>query len=297
MAQPAIWRPPKIKVPGLQRQTLLGRGLLQSLIGRYPQHPVNIPGLTGRGNTQQQTTGGGSPYASLLQDYMNQARADFGAQSTAERGDLINAIRKYMISYGSSPNFDVMGGLGKDAQGYLKEALDTKTLGLMKKAEEEGLSSHARLGQANEKATRLIPAALAARGILRSGQTGSDLADQAMQYKQSGYDMLNELMGAITGGVSNFQNAERERQRQLAEMEMQMAMQAAQDWGDSYFEEPAPPPGAPANAGRPTTATRPKRPGPNYVWNGKRWVYKPPKGPGWKNPPGGGGGAGHPRSQ
>lgn len=209
----------------------------------------------------------GNPYAGLLQDYMNQQRADFAAESAADKGGMINALRKYIISYGASPNFEQFGGIGGDAAGYLKEAMDANTMALARKAEEEGLSSHARLAEQNARATRLIPAALAARGILRSGQTGSDLADQAMQYKRAGYDMLSELMGGVTGSVSNFQAAERQRQRALADAEMQAAWQAMQDWGDSYFDTGSVPSpaqqvaaiasGAARNRGFPVTSSGP----------------------------------------
>jgi hypothetical protein len=233
-AKPYIWKPKKFPnfFPRGKRPRGLGQSILAGAGGTAPDFfaPLANSGLGGAPPGGGGGGGGGSPYAGLLQDYLNQQRADFAAQGAAEKGDMLNALRKYIISYGSSPNFDQMGGLGKDAQGYLKEALDPKTLDLAKKAEEEGLSAHARLGQVNERATRMIPAALASRGILHSGQTGSDLSSQAMQYKQSGYDMLNEMLGGITGSVSNFQNAERERQRALAEAEMQAAWQAAQDW-------------------------------------------------------------------
>jgi len=236
-------------------------GLFRNLLaGGGQQSVLNFGGRQDAAPQQQ-----GNPIAGILADYMNQARADFGAQSSAEKGDMINAIRKYIISYGGPPE---LAELGKDAQGYLKQAMDAKTLGLARKAEEEGLSARARLGQGNQRAVRLIPAALAARGMLRSGQTGSDLSDQAMQYKQSGYDMLNEMLGAITGSVSQYQNAERERQRQLAEMQMQMAMQAASDWGGSYFDgDGGGGAGGVPDYGRPTpTRSGTRRVGRN-IWN------------------------------
>ena len=269
-----MWKPPGWKGPRLingvpqygranPNSTMPYYGAqIKGLMPRFSSTPVGLAALRGQQSSPQQRE---NPIAGILADYMNQARADFGAQSSAEKGDMINNIRKYMISYGAAPD---MEGLSKDAQGYLKQALDPKTLQLMQTAEKEGLSSRARLGQANEKATRLIPASLAARGILRSGQTGSDLGDQAMQYKQSGYDMLNEMLGAITGSVSGYQNAERERQRQLAEMEMQMAMQAAGDWGDS--DTGPQPPGAPPPSNVGVSSNPRNNPLYSYMRNGRR---------------------------
>lgn len=221
---------PRKKKPGIQwTRATSGTGSMVS-------SPF-LDQLRGRTSAPASPRGGSNPYAGLLQDYMNQARADFGADTAADRGSMINALRKYAISYGALPDFSSLGGLGGEAAGYFAEALDPNTRALAEKAEKEGLSSHARLAHANQLTTRRIPAALAARGILRSGQTGSDLAEQALTYKQQGYDMLNELLGGITGTVGNFQEAERQRQRQLAQMEMEAAWRAAQDWGDSDLED------------------------------------------------------------
>jgi len=174
--------------------------------------------------------GGGGGASGVLGDYLNQMRADSSASSNADRGSMINNLRQAIISYGLAPDYSA---LGADAQGYLKEALDPNTLDLAAKNEKEGISSHARLGHENDLAMRRIPAMLAGRGILHSGQTGSDLGEQAQTFKNQGYDMLSALMQGITGSVGQFQEAERQRQRDLAEQEMQSAMQAAGDWGDS----------------------------------------------------------------
>jgi len=257
--------------PGLKRAApgSIGSSIINAPGGQWVGYPGSL-GPQGGG-------GGGNPYGGILQDYLNQQRADFAAQGAADKGSMINALRKYAISYGELPDFESLGGLPKEAAGYFKEAMDPKTRELAAKAEREGVSSHARLAEQNMLATRRIPSQLAARGLLRSGQTGSDLNQQAMDYKRSGYDMLNEMLSGITGSVSNYQNAERERQRALAEAEMQAAWQAAGDWGDSYFNElPTQVPGV-APKTRAGGGGRPRRPGPNYVWNGRRWVYKVPR--------------------
>jgi len=232
MAGPAIWKPPKFfgTVKGGVQTMPNFRDALGLGAGRTaPAFAGNRAALLGAAGKPQQRS---NPAAGILQDYLNQQRADFAADSSADKGGMINALRKYIISYGAAPDFAQLGGVGGDAQGFLKEAMDEKTMGLAAKAEAEGLSSHARLGQQNNKATRFIPEALAARGMLRSGQTGADLGEQAMSYKQAGYDMLNEMLSGITGSVGNFQENERGRQRQLAEAAMNAAMQASQDWGD-----------------------------------------------------------------
>lgn len=234
---PAIWQPPRLGI----KTPFAGRGLLGARGARQPAFtPTMRSQLLGRPGPQVQTGGGGggNPYAGVLQDYLNQVRADTAAEGAADKGNMINALRQYAISYGKLPEGD-MWNLSGPAAGYWKEALDPRTRELAAKAEAEGISSHARLSRENAVAMRRIPAQLAARGILSSGQTQSDFGDQAQTFKNQGYDMLSSLLQGVTGAVSNFQEAERARQRALAEAQMQAAFQASQDWGDSYFNEGA----------------------------------------------------------
>jgi len=230
MANPAIWK----------QRFYGGKNPFAALMGgtkkqRAPAFDsASIARLRGGGpgQTQGQPQASGNPAGGILSDYLNQQRADFGAEGVADRAGMINAIRRYVISYGQLPDFSQIGGLGGDAQGFFAEALDQNTRDLAAKAEAEGVSSHARLSRANETTRRRIPAALAARGMLRSGQTGVDLGEQAQTYKNQGYDMLNEMLSGITGTVGSYQENERQRQRALAEAAMNAAMQASQDWGD-----------------------------------------------------------------
>jgi len=208
--------------------TMFNSGIINTLRGT-PRTAVNVGALKNPAPTQGSNS---NPAAGILADYMNQMRADAAADRNAEKGSMIQNLRQAIISYGLAPDYSA---LGKDAQGYLKEALDPNTLNLAAKNEAEGISSHARLGRANEISMRQIPALLASRGILRSGQTGEDFKNQAQDYKNQGYDMVSALMQGITGSIGGFQEAERARQRALAEAEMQAAMQAANDWSDSDF--------------------------------------------------------------
>jgi hypothetical protein len=234
LARAAIWKPPKFKsalLGGGTQTAKLSPAVLAMLKGGARTTAVNTRGIM-NAKQPQTSPGGGNPAAGILADYMNQMRADAAADRNAEKGSMIQNLRQAIISYGLAPDYSA---LGKDAQGYLKEALDPNTLALAAKNEAEGISSHARLGRANEQSMRRIPAALAARGILRSGQTGSDFGDQAQDFKNQGYDMVSALMQGIQGSVGGFQEAERARQRALAEAEMQAAMQASEDWSDSDF--------------------------------------------------------------
>ena len=210
--------------------------------GGFTLRPGIQPGSLGAilGNSGQTTPtarpsgGGGGGASGILADYLNQMRADSSASSNADKGSMIQNLRNAIVSYGLAPDYSA---LGADAQGYLKEALDQNTLDLAAKNEKEGISSHARLGHENDLAMRRIPATLAGRGLLRSGQTGADLGEQAQTFKNQGYDMLSALMQGITGSVGQFQEAERQRQRDLAEAEMGAGGDAYGDYSDSYMDD------------------------------------------------------------
>ncbi len=223
-----------------------GGGLAGALVGqRKTTAPIKwtyasqtpFTGTKTLSSPWQRLTGGGgaqsNPYAGLTggQPDLSAFESEFAAGSAADAASRDAAIKKMLVSYGQIPDF---GGLSESSRGYLNNALDPATRAAAEKAEAEGLSIHARQAAGNEKATRYIPAQLAARGMFRSGQTGTDLKDQAQNYKIQQYDTLNELLGGIEGTVGNFLSGERDRNMQLAQMRMQAAWNAFSNWGGSY---------------------------------------------------------------
>ncbi len=208
--------------------------------GFMPRNPnLNLGPMLGISSPSIQTMnprsgGGGNPYAGIINDYLNQTKANFGAQSAADAASRDAALRRYVISYGTVPDFNSLG-ISDSAKGFWEKAIDANTQALAAKNEAEGTSIHARMENENKVANRRIPAQLAARGLLRSGQTGSDLRDQAQAHKIRGFDTLNEMLQGVEGTVGSFLNAERERQMALAEAEMNARMQAMGDWGGDMY--------------------------------------------------------------
>lgn len=224
------------KFPGAPAPKKATGGIADSLAGLF-------------GGYQQQAAqggfqggGGGNPYAGLLGDYLNQMRADAQGASVNDAASRDAMLRRLAVSYGAIPDFASLG-ISDASKGVLQGALDSNTQALAAKNYAEGTSIKARLDQADKIAQRQIPAQLAARGILRSGQTGYDLGQQALQSKQKNFDVLNEMLGNMEGAISQYNAAEAARQRALADAEMQAKMQAAQDWGGSMggggYEMPA----------------------------------------------------------
>lgn len=182
--------------------------------------PGQPPGGAGPGG------GRGNAYRDLINQMLNQQRADFGAESAADAAGRDAAIKRLLISYGETPD---IAGLGSEAQGVLGNILKDSKIGeLAAQNTAEGTSVKARIDAANQIALRQVGQAGAARGTLRSGDTGYRLGQQALQDKQTRFDTLNELAGNIEGSVGTFAAAERARQRSLAEAENAAAMAAFQ---------------------------------------------------------------------
>lgn len=174
--------------------------------------------------------GGGNPYSGILNEFLNSSKARFGAQSAADAASRDAAIQRAIISYGQVPDFGKLGISGQTL-GYLQGALSDKVKQLAEQNTKEGTSVYARQAHANDIANRRIPATLAGRGMLHSGQTGADLGEQAQNYKIQSFDTLNELLGSVEGTVGNFLAAERARQEALAQAELQAQMAAYQNYG------------------------------------------------------------------
>jgi hypothetical protein len=164
--------------------------------------------------------------------------AEFAAASRENAASRDAALRRYVISYGQLPDFSALG-ISESAKGFLSKALNQQTRDLAAKAEAEGLSIHARQAKDNMVATRRIPATLAGRGLLRSGQTGYDLGEQGQNYKITQYDTLNELLGNVEGTVGGYMQGERERAIALAQARIQAAYDAYSNYGDSYDQQQA----------------------------------------------------------
>lgn len=195
----------------------------------YPAPPPASPG------------GGGDPgYGGMIgtSPDLSGLEAEYGAASRENAASRDAALRRYVISYGQLPDFASLG-ISDSAKGFLKNALNQQTRDLAAKAEAEGLSIHARQAKDNMVASRRIPATLAGRGLLRSGQTGYDLGEQGQNYKITQYDTLNELLGNVEGTVGNYMSGERERAIALAQARIAAAYDAYQNYGDSYDQQQA----------------------------------------------------------
>jgi hypothetical protein len=100
---------------------------------------------------------------------------------------------------------DVQNALGPDAQRLAQENTSA------------GLSTQARLQQANQDAIMKIRQELNKRGLLNSGETGFELDRQNLGYRQAQSDATNKLLGYLQQYQQGYLSAQQQREGTLAQ--------------------------------------------------------------------------------
>lgn len=80
-----------------------------------------------------------------------------------------------------------------------------------------GLSTTARLDQQNQLANQKITAALNARGMLNSGETGYELGQENLSYRQAESDAYQKLLGYLQQYQNGYLSAQESRAEALAQ--------------------------------------------------------------------------------
>lgn len=176
------------------------------------------------------------------------------AQQAAEQAQLQQAIQNAIIRFGEAP------------EGYTHETLTPEILALAQQNTDAGLSLVARLNQQRDLGQRGILNDLAARGALQSGETGYQLGQLGLGYKQQQYDARQQLLDYLAGVQAAFAQNQTGREYQLGQgIRESQQTQASQpwNWAPTPTSSPAatPPPPAPdltdLDAGNPLTPAAP----------------------------------------
>lgn len=139
------------------------------------------------------TIGGGAPtsqdYASqILSDpAFTQLRNSLSAQGIHDAASLRGAVQQALIQFGGVPNLsqEVLSNTGLDTSGTAALAANNP------------FSTLKRLQQSYQDQQDSAKNALAARGILSSGETGFQLGRLGQQQAGAQYDATNSLLGGI----------------------------------------------------------------------------------------------------
>jgi hypothetical protein len=165
--------------------------------------PVTIPGFT-------------PDYASLIQNdpIFGQLKADLSANGIQDAAARAAAIQRGLIQFGEVPSFNGLAGLNQD---WLSSDVNDTTRQLAQQNTASGMSVVARQQKQYQDNIRSIKNALAARGALRSGETGYQLGEAQRGFDTAQFDARQELLDYIMGAQQGFLAAERQRQGQLAQ--------------------------------------------------------------------------------
>ena len=202
--------------------------------------PIISPGSPGWetifGNTGNRGTGRrrrrrNNPYADLINNLMNQGRADIRAESVADAAsrDAAHPPAPHLLRGDSRPR----PASGSRARRRASSAASSTSAPAQLAAQNtaEGTSVKARLDAANAEAQAVIPQArLPAGGCCARERRATSSGKQGMADKQARFDTLNEMLGNVESAVGGYAANERQRQRQLADLEMQAAQRQWEIW-------------------------------------------------------------------
>lgn len=151
-------------------------------------------------------------YKALIEAAIAPFRQQLGGFSAADAAALAAAQRRAVVQFGEyvPGNLDL---LGPNYTGNIDET----TRRLAAENTQAGLSTVARLNRAHTDALRQITNVLAARGVLRSGQTGAEMGREQTNYTTAQYDSRQNLLDYLGGLQAGFAQAEQQRQWQLAQ--------------------------------------------------------------------------------
>ena len=218
------------------KDALAGSGLDQS--SQQSVFNTILPPAPTRSTQGSSGRYGGVDWKSILANdpFQRQLEADLSAESASDSANRKVAIDKALAQFGMVPDFLSQAGslgLNPDTLKFLQSDVDQSTRDLANKNTQEGLSIYARLQKQNQDNIRNIKRALAARGMAASGESGHQLGEEALRFKQDMTDNEQKLLDYITGVVSAFTQAERGRTRDKANGLMSATERALQLYGMS----------------------------------------------------------------
>ncbi len=238
--------PAEPKSPALGGYGGAGYGGFPATAGTTPgvYDPVTAPGGASSG---QPGASGQSRVPSLQELIANdelflQLQRDLAAQGISDSAQRRAARQRAVTMFGEVPDFTTLTGAGGLIGPDLGLDIDEVTRGLAAQNTTAGLSTVARLDQAHTDRLRQIKNVLAARGALRSGETGYQLGREQEDYTRAQYDARQQVVDYLAGVQAAFAQSERQRQMTLAQA-LWAAAQRLRDEGYPGGGDTSPPVG------------------------------------------------------
>lgn len=226
LKKPTQYKPPSAKPYVTPRARDFGQNALYPGGYTQPARPVDMTTFFKGGTTAGTYDQGESrevltpatDYASLISgDWeVQDAEAAMGAQMARARGDFQAGLRQQLIDLGISDT-SKLGSLGK--------YIDADTI---KAAVANKYSATAQNAQSAERARSQNNAALAARGLLSSGQTTKSQQDVTTAQEGANYAGLRSFLEGGASGLSGLADMEYQMARGVAAARAAAAQRAAE---------------------------------------------------------------------
>jgi hypothetical protein len=173
-----------------------------------------------------------------------QMNADLAAQGIASAGQRTAATQRAVTQFGLAPQDFSANELSLISPTYGQDI----TPDVLSAARGNTFSTQARLTKAHTDAIQSIRGALAARGLLHSGELGYQLGNEQRGFETGEYDARNKLLDYLSGVQGSYAQGEQQRQAAAAAaagqaMQNQLALWLAQmQYGGTGGDtNPAPP--------------------------------------------------------
>lgn len=145
-----------------------------------------------------------------------QVEQTLGAGSAADAASRDAQIQQAIETFGSAPDLASLAQQLGMSQADLQNVLTPDVQKLAQENTDAGLSTKARLDQANTNAIRQITQNLNKRGILNSGEAGYELDQQNLGYRQAQSDATQKLLGYLAQYQQGYLAAQNQRDSTLA---------------------------------------------------------------------------------
>lgn len=205
---------PKKKTPGYTQQQVTTSLALNPQAGLQYVNPnvfAPLAGVNPIGSTSSSDTGGSSPFdvQKLLDSLLNPIKSDLAAQGQVDLAGRNAGINRALVQFGQLPDF----GQAQQALGLnIGDIVSPDTAQL---AASNPYSATKQLAQQHTDAVQKIRQALAARGMLQSGELGYQLNREQQQYGQAQYNAGQQLLDFINGLQQGYLQSEAQRQATL----------------------------------------------------------------------------------
>lgn len=139
-----------------------------------------------------------------------------GAANIANAAQRAAATNRALIQFGLVPSFNGLG-LSNDQLGFLNQDVTPDVSALANQNTQNGLSTEAQLQQQNHQQTLRLRNALAARGLLSSGETNYQTGLQEQSFNAAQQKAINDLLNAISGYQGSYLSAAQQAQDQISQ--------------------------------------------------------------------------------